>query len=202
MSKLAALTDLDLSGAYVQDAGVQQLSRALHSNRSLTTLSLAHNGVASTGGNAFADALRVNRTLTRASLCSNLLNDVAAVTLASALAANPVVTEVNLGRNSIGAIGAQALRQALHTNRCLTSLGELNSLPLAVGLRSSIEWYLRANKERMFTLAQEAERATAARDGLLKLLPPEELALRQQIFDLEDHAVHAESRALPTALCD
>ena len=132
------------------------------------------------------------------------------------------VTHVDLSRNSIHAIGAQALRQALHTNRTLTSLGDVDALPVAVGLRASLEWWdsgqrtnlrlpprsalppslalltllgrllahlpvprhLRNNRDRIETLARDAERASVQRDGMLKLLPKEERALRKQIFTL------------------
>lgn len=46
--------------------------------------------------------------------------------------------------------------------------------------------YLRKNQERVAALAIEAERAATQRDSLLKLLPPEERALRKKIFRLED----------------
>ena len=134
-----ALTDLDLSYA-IDDAGGARVARALHLNQSLTRLSLAHNRLGANAGGAMAEALRANATLTHACLAGNLLTDAATVALAAALANNRTLTRLDLGRNSINAIGAQALRQALHTNQSLTSLGSLNSLPIAVGLRSSLEW--------------------------------------------------------------
>ena len=127
-----------------------------------------------------------NTTLTSASLVGNLLTDAAAVALAAALAGNKTLTKLDLARNSIRAIGAQALRQALHTNTALVSFGALDALPIAVGLRSSIEWYLRHNQEKLEAVALEALRATQQRTGMLKLLPPEERKLRKQIFALED----------------
>ena len=134
-----ALTDLDLSQAS-NDAGAARLARALHANRSLVVLTLHLNRISTTGGIAFAEALRLNTTLTSASLSGNCLTDAAAVALAASLAANQTMTRLDLSRNSIRAIGAQALRQALHTNTSLVALGELEALPIAVGLRASIEW--------------------------------------------------------------
>ena len=96
------------------------------------------------------------------------------------------LTCINIGRNPINAIGAQALRQALHSNRSLTSLGHLDSLPVSVSLRSSLEWYLRNNTQHLEDLRLEAERAATQREGLLKLLPPQEAALRKQLFRFED----------------
>ena len=71
-----ALTELDLSQAS-SDAGATRLSRALHSNKSLTSLTLNLNRISTTAGLAFAEALRANATLTHASLAGNLLNDAA-----------------------------------------------------------------------------------------------------------------------------
>ena len=59
-------------------------------------------------------------------------------------------------------------------------------MPIAVGLRTSLEYYLRRNHERLDEMALEAARATQQRDGMLRLLPPEERKLRKQIFKLED----------------
>ena len=119
-------------------------------------------------------------------LAWKLLTDAACVAIAAALAGNRVLTELDLGRNSINAIGAQALRQAMHSNTSLISLGGLETLPIAVGLRTSLEYYLRRNHERLDEMALEAARATQQRDGMLRLLPPEERKLRKQIFKLED----------------
>lgn len=184
-AKQCALTDLDLAHAST-DAGGAKLFRALHLNRSLVRLGFAHNRVSTIGGTAFAEALRANVTLTAASLRGNLLTDAACVAIAAALAGNRVLTELDLGRNSINAIGAQALRQAMHSNTSLISLGGLETLPIAVGLRTSLEYYLRRNHERLDEMALEAARATQQRDGMLRLLPPEERKLRKQIFKLED----------------
>ena len=63
-----------------------------------------------------------------------------AVALAAALSHNQALPSLDLRRNVLQTIGAQALRQALHTNQTLTSLGKLDELPIAVGLRSSLEW--------------------------------------------------------------
>ena len=48
------------------------------------------------------------------------------------------------------------------------------------------QWYLRTNSERRDAQALEGERAAQQADGLLKLLPPEERALRRRIFVLEE----------------
>ena len=182
-----ALTDLDLSQAS-SDKGAARLSRALHQNRSLTSLTLGMNHISTTAGIAFAEALRSNATLTSASLAGNLLGDAAFVAIAAAIAGNRTMTHLDLSRNSIRTIGAQAIRQALHTNHSLTSLGHLDGLPVAVGLRSSIEWYLRSNKERRDAVSLEAERASTQREGMLQMLPPEERKLRKQIFSLEEES--------------
>ena len=184
-AKQCALTDLDLTHAST-DAGGARLFRSLQLNRSLVRLTFAHNRVSTVGGTAFAEALRANMTLTAASLRGNLLTDAACVAIAAALAGNRVLTELDLGRNSINAIGAQALRQAMHSNTALTSLGGLQTLPISVGLRTSLEYYLRRNEEALAQMALEAERATQQREGMLKLLPPDERKLRKHIFKLED----------------
>jgi hypothetical protein len=198
--KQCSLTELDLTYAQASDLGVTRLARALMSNRSLISLVLAHNGIATRGGLALAEALKTNCTLTSCTLTSNLLNDAAVVGLAGALSASQTLTLLDVGRNPIGPIGAQALRQALHTNKSLTSLGDLASLPLAVGLRSSLNWYLRQNVTRRDTLQLEAERTVAQRDGLLELLPPEERALRRKIFLLEDESVRLQGEQSRQAL--
>ena len=111
------------------------------------------------------------------------------MTLAASLASHAVLTRLDLGRNTINAIGAQALRQCLHSNHTLTSLGDLASLPIATGLRASLEWYLRNNAERLESLRVDATPAAEQQEGLLKMLPPEEKALRQKIFKLEDESL-------------
>ena len=198
--KQCSLTELDLTYAQASDLGVTRLARALTSNRSLISLVLAHNGIATRGGLALAEALKTNCTLTSCTLASNLLNDAAVVGLAGALSASQTLTLLDVGRNPLGPIGAQALRQALHTNKSLTSLGDLASLPLAVGLRSSLNWYLRQNVTRRDALQLEAERTVAQRDGLLELLPPEERALRRKIFLLEDESVRLQGEQSRQAL--
>ena len=183
-----SLTDLDLTYA-TNDAGGARVARALQSNRSLTRLNLSNNRLSNGAGIALAEALRLNHTLTHANLAGNLLTDAAAVTLAASLASHAVLTRLDLGRNTINAIGAQALRQCLHSNHTLTSLGDLASLPIATGLRASLEWYLRNNAERLESLRVDATRAAEQQEGLLKMLPPEEKALRQKIFKLEDESL-------------
>lgn len=188
-SKQCSLIELDLTYAQTSDLGATKLARALTANKSLTELNLAHNGIATRGGMAIADALKLNCTLIVVGLSANLLNDAAIVGLAGSLSSSKTLMKLDLGRNPLGPIGAQAVRQALHTNQSLTSLGDLASLPIAIGLRSSLEWYLRQNSSRIEALQLEAERSATQRDGLLKLLPPEERALRRKIFLLEDESV-------------
>ena len=130
----------------------------------------------------------MNVTLTHVSLAGNALMDAAAVALAAALAGNKSMASLDLSRNSIGAIGAQALRQALHQNQSMTSLGALDSLPIAISLRTSLEWYLRQNAERLEAMSAEADASAQQQGGLLKLLPESEQALRRQVFALEEEA--------------
>ena len=130
-------------------------SRPRRHNRGLLRLELAHNSVGPRGGTALAEALGRNATLTQLGLASNLLDDTAAVALATALCANGVLTALLLGRNSISDVGAQALRQALTTNRTLHSMGDVGSLPIAIGLRASLDWYLRGNAELSARAAKE-----------------------------------------------
>ena len=187
------LLELDLSHAYTQERGAIAVAEALRTNTTLTKLSLAHNGIAGAGAVALADVLTMNTTLTSASLASNLLTDSTAVALAAALAQNEVLTALELGRNGIATAGAQALRQALQANRTLVTLGDLATLPISVGLRASIDWYLKGNEELRDQAAVEQSGKQGHRDGLLKMLPEAEQHLRRQVYDLEDAYARANS---------
>ena len=186
-AKQCGLTDLDLTGACSDRHGAR-LAKALQSNSSLVRFTFARNQVGTSAGIAIAEALRVNVTLTHVSLAGNALMDAAAVALPAALAGNKSMASLDLSRNSIGAIGAQALRQALHQNQSMTSLGALDSLPIAISLRTSLEWYLRQNAERLEAMSAEADASAQQQGGLLKLLPESEQALRRQVFALEEEA--------------
>lgn len=187
----AVLTSLDLNHAYIKDGGAQMLARALVSNRTLVDLKLPHNRLTSIAAGGLAQTLRANCTLTRASLASNMLTDVGAVELAAALTENRVVTGLDLSRNNIGPAGGSALRQALQSNKAIVSLGELGSLPLGVGLRASLEWFLRENHAQLENAAATAHGQVTHRDAIVEMLPSAEREFRRTIFRLEDEAARS-----------
>eukprot|EP00908_Phaeocystis_cordata_P025526 Transcript_7979.p1 GENE.Transcript_7979~~Transcript_7979.p1 ORF type:complete len:556 (+),score=225.23 Transcript_7979:68-1669(+) len=190
-SAKSGLTELDLTHAYCEEKGAIALAQALTTNRSLTRLSLAHNNIAAAGAVALGDSLKANCTLTDVSLASNHVNDAAAVGLAEMLTSNQTLTALELGRNCFGTVGAQALRQALQSNTSLTSLGQLETLPIGVGLRASLEWYVRNNKGWFEKTAAELQPKSRHHEGLLRLLPATERQLREQLFELEDSCARA-----------
>ena len=175
------------------------LAQALCTNSSLTKLNLSHNNVAGAGTVALADALKSNACLTELSLAVNHVNDAAVVGLAEMLTTNETLTSLDLARNCFGTTGAHALRQALQGNRSLLSLGALETMALGVGLRASLEWYVRNNRawcERaaaeLGDVSSKGDAADAAsakgrqHQSLLRLLPETERQLREQLFTLED----------------
>ena len=193
------LTALDLTHAYCEDKGAIALAQALATNSSLTKLNLSHNNVAGAGTVALADALKSNACLTELSLATNHANDAAVVGLAEMLTTNETLTSLDLARNCFGTTGAHALRQALQGNRSLLSLGALETMPLGVGLRASLEWYTRNNRAWCERAAAELGDVSSQGDAgdaasakgrqhqsLLRLLPETERQLREQLFTLED----------------
>ena len=73
------------------------------------------------------------------------------------------------------------------------TLGDLATLPISVGLRASIDWYLKGNEELRDQAAVEQSGKQGHRDGLLKMLPEAEQHLRRQVYDLEDAYARANS---------
>ena len=191
----AGITELDLTHAYCEEHGAIALAQALLSNVSMTRLNLSHNGIAAAGAVALADALKVNCCLTDISVAANHVNDAAAVAFAEMLTTNEVLTSLDLGRNCFGATGAQALRQALLNNKTLMHLGALETLSIGVGLRSSLQWYCRNNRQWFERMAAEMQPKSRHHEGLLRLLPATERALREKVYDLEDSVAIANEQS-------
>ena len=116
------ISDLDLSGTYVNESGAASLSLVLASNSSLTNLNLRSNSIGASGAASLSQALATNSSLTSLNLRSNSIGASGAASLSQALATNSSLTSLNLRSNSIGASGATSLSQALAVNSSLTSL--------------------------------------------------------------------------------
>ncbi|KAF9536368.1 hypothetical protein EC957_011235, partial [Mortierella hygrophila] len=102
--------------------GVQALSEALKTNKTLTTLDLAYNSIGPNGAQVLSEALKTNRTLINLDLSSNSIGSDGAKALAEALKTNKTLTTLDLAYNSIGLFGVQVLSEALKTNRTLINL--------------------------------------------------------------------------------
>ena len=116
------ISDLDLSGTYVNESGAASLSLVLATNSSLTNLNLRSNSIGASGAASLSQALATNSSLTSLNLRSNSIGASGAASLSQALATNSSLTSLNLRSNSIGASGATSLSQALAVNSSLTSL--------------------------------------------------------------------------------
>ena len=55
--------------------------------------------------------------------------------------------------------------QALTGNKVILSLGRLDNLPIPVALRSSLEWYTRANRENVEQISEEHLSLAKHREG-------------------------------------
>ena len=116
------VSDLDLSGIYIEDSGAAPLSQVLAVNSSVTSLNLTANRIRDSGADSLSQALAANSSLTSLVLFGNYIEDAGAASLSQALAANSSLTNLDLSRNNIGDSGAASLSQALATNSFLRSL--------------------------------------------------------------------------------
>ena len=116
------LSELDLSGNVIQDAGTESLSEALRCCK-LQRLSLASNCMGPSGALAVAGVLKhVYKSLDTLDLSYNRLGDVGAVCLAGGLKHCSCLKQLHLNSNFVGDDGAMALARCLQTCIQLTTL--------------------------------------------------------------------------------
>ncbi len=189
--KRCTISELTLTHAYVRDAGAATLAAALPRSASLTSLGLALNGISAVGARALSSCMSDARCkLSLLSLASNPIGDGGAAALAGLLSSgvSGALRKIDLARTGIGESGVRALEAALACGGTLESLGELDTLPVSVGSRCSLEWRLRANRE---AVAAKAEAVEARRARALAAAPEAERELRQRIFELEEDVARA-----------
>ena len=118
----AKISDLDLNGNHIGDAGTMELARALCHNTTLTRLSLAHNQIGHVGAAEIAKMLKQNSTLQELRLYGNNIGNSVVEKIARVLSVNSSLTLLNLARNQIDDTGAAGLAKALQRNSTLQKL--------------------------------------------------------------------------------
>ncbi|CAH3150376.1 unnamed protein product, partial [Pocillopora meandrina] len=113
------LTNLNLSG---NDAGAICIAEALKVDKTLTNLYLSGNGISAAGATCIAEAMKVNKTLTNLNLSGNGISDAGATCIAEAMKVNKTLTNLNLSGNGISAAGATCIAEAMKVNKTLTNL--------------------------------------------------------------------------------
>jgi len=137
------VTELNLSGNDIGDAGAGRLAGELQSIPTLKVLKLIRNGIGDAGVTGLAGALKFNRTLTELSFSDNCIGVAGAEGVADLLKSNKALTELDLSFNEIGDEGAAALADGLKSNTTLLVLylsanGITNGVTgLADGLKSN-----------------------------------------------------------------
>ncbi|RIB25926.1 kinase-like domain-containing protein [Gigaspora rosea] len=101
---------------------LDELTKVLYKNSTLTSLNLRENYLGSEGGKALAGALCMNSTLTSLNLNSNWIGSEGVKALADALCRNSTLTSLNLWNNNLGFEGGKALAVALCKNSTLKKL--------------------------------------------------------------------------------
>ncbi|RIB21773.1 kinase-like domain-containing protein [Gigaspora rosea] len=122
LCKNSTLTSLDLHGNELGSEDGKALADALCKNITLTSLRLDSNNLGSEGGKALADALYKNSTLTSLDLYGNKLGSEGGKTIADALFKNNTLKTLDLCLNELGSEGGKALADALCKNSTLTYL--------------------------------------------------------------------------------
>lgn len=117
-----ALADLDISKNQVSDAGLKNLSAALHTNRSLMYLNASSNKIKDEGLEAFVELLKVNATLAEVALGSNIISNDGIAVLAQFLPHNSTLRHLDLSRNSFNDTGFDVFADALSQNSGLVFL--------------------------------------------------------------------------------
>ena len=116
------VTELNLYGNDIGDAGAASLAGELQSITTLKVLKLSRNGIGDAGVAGLAGALESNTTLTELYVSENCIGEAGAKGVADALKSNKTLTELDLAFNEIGDAGAAALADGLKSNKTLLVL--------------------------------------------------------------------------------
>ncbi|CAE7221769.1 NLRC3 [Symbiodinium sp. KB8] len=135
---LASITELDLTGRSLRDAGARVVADALKGCTSLRSLSLRWNGIREQGAAALATAVQCS-SLRCLDLFCNSFGDRGAAATAAMLPRNATLQKLDLGWNSIGDRGAAVLAAAMKQNTALMDLGlEQNAITGATALAEAL----------------------------------------------------------------
>ena len=113
-SPATQLSHLDLTRCEITSLGVETLTGAFQTNRSLTHLSLGASSI-SCSATALGEVLQLNRTLTHLDLSGSNIDALGTEVIFKALRSNHVMTHLILGGNTIGDSGAGALPETLQS---------------------------------------------------------------------------------------
>eukprot|EP01128_Nolandella_sp_AFSM9_P003692 TRINITY_DN1615_c0_g1_i1.p1 TRINITY_DN1615_c0_g1~~TRINITY_DN1615_c0_g1_i1.p1 ORF type:complete len:1016 (-),score=236.83 TRINITY_DN1615_c0_g1_i1:108-3125(-) len=142
LDKASSLTELNLSGSYINKQGIRHLADCLKKNRSIVKLGLRFCSLKKEAFVALADAFNNNDTLATIDLASNdLTSSTAARAFGDSLGhaqhrtideeAKSVISELNLSDCGIGRKSMEELVEGLSRNESLTRL-HLDGNPLRV----------------------------------------------------------------------
>eukprot|EP00439_Symbiodinium_sp_Y106_P063339 s46_g9.t2 len=135
---LASMTELDLTGRSLRDAGARLVADALKGCTSLRSLSLRWNSIREQGAAALATAVQCSSLRCLDVFC-NSFGDRGAAATAAMLPRNATLQKLDLGWNSIGDPGAAVLAAALKQNTALIDLGlEQNAITGATALAEAL----------------------------------------------------------------
>eukprot|EP00966_Prymnesium_polylepis_P135045 3121568-Prymnesium_polylepis.1 len=135
----------------LRDAGVEELTKVLEGNTTLTYLRLSGNDIGDAGVEKLAKWLERNTTLTYLGLSWNKVSDGGARALAAMLEGNTTLTALRLGENNIGEAGVEKLVEALGRNTTITDF-DIDTPILAL--------------QKQFAAALERNRRQAAEAGM------------------------------------
>jgi hypothetical protein len=113
---MRAVTEINLAGNDVGDAGALLIGEALAHGCKVRTLVLDGSEIGDPGASAIAHALQRTHTLSTLRLKSNHIGDAGAAAFAETLRHNTALTGIDLCGNPIGDGGAAALEGALLVN--------------------------------------------------------------------------------------
>ena len=118
------VTNLDLKGNNISSEGIKQLASIFRPPVSLQTVNFEWNniGVLDQGIEILSDALATNRTVVSLDLRNNKIGADGAAALANMLKSNSTLQIIDLRWNEIGAAGGRSILSALSSNHTLKRL--------------------------------------------------------------------------------
>ena len=130
-----SLTELNLGGCDIPEAGVKEIARGLFHNTSLTKLGIKDNKLGILGSVALAEMLSCNKSLTELNLGGCDIPEAGLREIARELFHNTSLKKLDISGNKRGVRGSVALAEMLSCNKSLTELNLRGCAIPQAGLR-------------------------------------------------------------------